>query len=73
MKLEYYEKIVLTAYIHRMYCSATSICESHGLTSITNVWKKKLYAWVCRIYDYERGMPELGIEVKYESHIYISI
>jgi hypothetical protein len=25
--------------------------------------EKKLYAWVCRIHDYERGMPELGIEI----------
>jgi hypothetical protein len=35
--------------------------------------KKKMYAWVCRIHGYERGMPELGIEIKHESHIYISI
>jgi hypothetical protein len=55
-------------------CSATSFCESHGLPSISNVWRKiKLYAWLCRIHDYERGIPEFGIEIKDESHIYISI
>jgi hypothetical protein len=35
--------------------------------------KKKFYTWVCRIHDYERGMPELGIEIKDDFHIYISI
>jgi len=41
MKLEYYGKIILTTYVHKMYCSATSFCESHGLPPITNAERKK--------------------------------
>jgi len=42
MKLKYYGKIILTTYVHKMYCSVTSFCESHGLTTHHQCRGKKI-------------------------------